>query len=299
MFPSLKLSAALEALELHLSVTVKQSTIIFYRAGIRVLLDFTGDVAVDVISRQTLLHWHNHLKAEGYAPKTISGYSKGVKRLFSWLVEEGLLEESPAGVLKIRERQTQTPKAITEADYQALLGAARLDPRLHLFILLLADTGARVAEIASITLEAIAFDHRQQRGKIWVEGKGDKGRFVLFGSVVYRELNAYLMYRKETNHPYLFASRATDTHMRPNSLRYALYQAAERAGVRGRVNPHSFRHRFARIFLQRGGDMASLSRLLGHSSVTITLKYYVHWTEAELDHLHASINPSKIDIDQK
>lgn len=295
----MKLSAALDSLELHLSVYVKQSTITFYRAGIRVLLDFTGDVDIGQVSRKTLLQWHNHLQSEGYAPKTIAGYSKGVKRLFGWLVEEGVLAESPAGVLKIRERQTQAPKAITEADYQALLGATRLDPRLHLFILLLADTGARVAEVASITLEAIAFDHRQQRGKIWVEGKGDKGRYVLFGFDVYRELNAYLMYRKETNHPYLFASRATDTHMRPNSLRYALYQAAERAGIRGRVNPHSFRHRFARIFLQRGGDMASLSKLLGHSSVTITLKYYVHWTDAELDHLHASINPSKIDIDQK
>jgi len=57
---------------------------------------------------------------------------------------------------------------------------------------------------------------------------------------------------------------------------------ARRAGVVGIVNPHSFRHRYAKRYLMNGGDLASLSRLLGHYDVSITSQYYTIFSDEEL-----------------
>ncbi len=62
-----------------------------------------------------------------------------------------------------------------------------------------------------------------------------------------------------------------------------LRRLAKRAGVEERVNPHAFRHGFAREYLKNGGDLASVSNLLGHSQITLTAANYAvflvkeHW----------------------
>ena len=57
------------------------------------------------------------------------------------------------------------------------------------------------------------------------------------------------------------------------------------------MNPHSFRHAFAREYLLRGGDLASLSRLMGHASVEVTASFYAVFLVSELQEKHAKFSP--------
>jgi integrase len=63
---------------------------------------------------------------------------------------------------------------------------------------------------------------------------------------------------------------------RSNALRYGLWVALRRAGLR-RVNMHSLRHSFASALIVDGAAVTEVQTLLGHASPAITLRIYAHW----------------------
>lgn len=65
----------------------------------------------------------------------------------------------------------------------------------------------------------------------------------------------------------------------------------KRAGVSGRVNPHAFRHNFARAYLQSGGDLVTLTPLLGHVDVNVTAAYYAVFSSDELAAMQEKHSP--------
>lgn len=108
------------------------------------------------------------------------------------------------------------------------------------------------------------------------EGKGAKARLVPFDDELASDLKMHLGKRKTGA---LFISNKGN----PISLRAVndlVARAGQRAGVTHPnprhhvINPHLFRHTFAREWKKRGGDLESLSRILGHSSVAMTIDLY-------------------------
>lgn len=79
-------------------------------------------------------------------------------------------------------------------------------------------------------------------------------------------------------------------------LRYGIYQALERmgnaAGIEdARLNPHTFRHTFARSWLANGGDIYKLSLVLGHSEMQTTLMYLKDYQSREARAEHTQFSP--------
>ena len=70
-----------------------------------------------------------------------------------------------------------------------------------------------------------------------------------------------------------------------------LRRLARKAGITGPVNPHSFRHGFAREYLLSGGDLATLADLLGHSDVQVTWQSYAIFRTSELQAKHDKHSP--------
>lgn len=70
-----------------------------------------------------------------------------------------------------------------------------------------------------------------------------------------------------------------------------LGRLANVAGVRGRFNPHSFRHALARDSLRAGADLSQVSQLLGHKGVAVTADYYARWDDHELQAAHRRVSP--------
>ena len=70
-----------------------------------------------------------------------------------------------------------------------------------------------------------------------------------------------------------------------------LKRLKRRTGVKGPVNPHSFRHGFARAYLSNGGNLASLADTLGHSDLSVTWQAYAIFTTDEFKTAHTRYSP--------
>lgn len=142
-------------------------------------------------------------------------------------------------------------------------------------LLLLLDTGIRVSELCGLTLDRVYLSVMNQ-AFIKVMGKGRKEREIGISMSVAESLWKYI-------HMHLRPKSATEqtlfinlfgVPLTINGIEQLLQEATKRASVTGvRVSPHTFRHTFARMFLENGGDVYKLSLLLGHSSVVVTEKY--------------------------
>jgi integrase/recombinase XerD len=98
--------------------------------------------------------------------------------------------------------------------------------------------------------------------------------------------------------PYIFISMENDQEpLTESGLNQLLIRLKKRANVEGRVNPHSFRHNFAREYLRNGGDLVTLARLLGHKDIKTTADYYAIFAPDELAELHEKFSPLKGLID--
>src|SRR5690606_10487166 len=128
----------------------------------------------------------------------------------------------------------------------------------------LLDTGARAQELCDLKIG----DINKQTGMVMIRhGKGDKERVVYLGKIAQEAMWRYLAKRefKRPDDPlFMTAKRGPmDRHM----LRKMLKRAGERAGLTEPVYPHRMRHTFAISYLRNGGDIYTLQKLLGHSSL--------------------------------
>lgn len=303
------LTEAIEALAIATQANGRSpETVKAYRRKLKPLVRFLDDVPVDEITthdiRRYIVHMMDsstlyadhpmHKEREGsLSPSTIASRTRAVKRLFNWLEEEGVLEVNPTRRVKTPRPKQGKPKAIAMDDFLALLAATGSksvdDLRDRAILLFLADTGCRVSglcglRVADVDLEA---------GLATVTEKGDKTRLAPFNSPTAAALRAWLEVRPQGQGPWLFVSLSTSIKGRlaPGGVIQMLKRRAKRAGVTGRVNPHAFRHFFAREFLMNGGDLATLADLMGHSSVEVTKASYAIFTIQELQKKHRRHSP--------
>jgi integrase/recombinase XerD len=110
--------------------------------------------------------------------------------------------------------------------------------------------------------------------------KGNKERYVYFSQVMARELNHYLKFKDRYTETELLFPTTRNTLLSIHSFEKQLKQAGEEAGIS--VHPHQIRNNFARHYLLNGGDFYTLSRILGHSSVTVTEQAYMDLTREEI-----------------
>jgi len=112
-----------------------------------------------------------------------------------------------------------------------------------------------------------------QRGMLRVEqGKGRKDRYTLLGARLLAELRHYWqVYRPAP--PWLFPQRSKPLPLDPTTAQKLYYAAKRRAGITKAGGIHALRPAFATHLVEAGTDLATLQQLLGHDSVTTTLRY--------------------------
>ncbi|MBD0323938.1 MAG: tyrosine-type recombinase/integrase, partial [Aldersonia sp.] len=143
---------------------------------------------------------------------------------------------------------------------------------------LLYSTGARISEVVGLDVDDVDTDDRS----VVLHGKGGKQRLVPVGRPAIAAVDAYLV----RGRPALAAQRGVGGpgagalflnirggRLSRQSAWQVLQTAAERAGLDGRVSPHTLRHSFATHLLDGGADVRVVQELLGHASVTTTQIY--------------------------
>ena len=185
------------------------------------------------------------------------------------------------------KRPPKQPKAITPEAFIQLYEATGDDIagyRDRALLCMLADTGARLGGITSLKIEQLGIR------RAYVVEKGNKARWIYWTHYCQAVLDAWLAERPVASGA-LWINLHNGEPLTTSGVYQILKRLKVRAGVRGRSNPHSFRHNFARAYLESGGDLVTLARLLGHSDVNTTAAYYTVFSADELAEFQQKHSP--------
>jgi len=218
-----------------------------------------------------------NMSKAGRTANYVNDLLKAFKVFFRYAFEEGYTDE----LLTQKIHNAKKPKVIirtfTEPELKRMSnyyqGYDYLTIRNKVIMMLLIDTGIRLSELTGLTEEQIKFDY------IIIHGKGNKERVVPKSPLLSKWLIKYLAVRKS-----YFAYRVIPDNIflskngKPltNTMIDKIVKDAGRACEVSsdiRVSAHTFRHTYAQFQLRAGLDLYSLSRLLGHESITITQTY--------------------------
>lgn len=218
--------------------------------------------------------WVAGWQERGLKPATIHRGVRAVRTFFRWCVATKTLANDPLDGLSIRLPKT-LPQVPNEEELRALLASCREDiigRRNRALILVLADTGIRASEVLRLLVEDWNASHRS----LFVRaGKGRKDRLVFVTPTSARAVKELLgMRRLAAPEDFLFV----DVGNRPLKRRHLiqiLHRLSRRVGLppSRRIHPHSLRHFAATSWLRNGVGLDEVRRLLGHESLTTTLRY--------------------------
>lgn len=280
-----------EAVEVFLAAQageVSVSTRRWYRRRLTAFCEFTGEMSLADVDVVAIRAFRANLVDRELSVHYIHGCQRALRRLFAWLIDEGLAARNVAKDVPLIRLPPQPPKALSDDDLLRLLERLPLeDVRDRAIILLLADTGCRVGGLCGLTLDALDLDNHCAT----VVEKGRRGRRIYFTELTAETISLYLAVRPHMDSDAVFLSRS-GAPLTTNGVRLMLERVGKRAGVKGRCNAHSFRHAFARSFLRNGGNLAALGRILGHApGSAVTAKYYAVWDDRELQEYHQRYSP--------
>lgn len=224
---------------------------------------------------------------------TINAHVRALHKFWNWCSEEYELPSNPMSRIAYPSvSNNRTPKAIDLEDLRAMFAVCREDDmgkRNRAILALLLDSGVRAAGLCGLRPGDV--DIAQRRAL--VTEKRNKTRFVVFSSKTADLLQAWASKRSPLP-SYFFYSIRTGYPLTTDGLRNILRAIAHIAGVKGRVNPHSFRHAFAREYIKAGGDLATLSVLMGHNQASTTISHYAIFTDSEIAKRHEAYSPMRL-----
>lgn len=263
-----------------------ENTLAAYQRDLQSFFQAANFLSCDKIEIDHIRSYLKRLDEKGYAPASKARKLSTLKQFFAHGVEEGHLQTNPTAALRPSKREKTLPKILEEADIQALLTAAKAWPckeglRLSFMLELLYATGLRVSEM--LTLPVAPFGQLSPNSSLsWVcvKGKGKKERLVPLPPSVIDALAPYqkvrLSFGGSSSSKWLFPSRSKEGHLTRQRFGQLLKELAGRAGLNpNNISPHIVRHAFATHLLNRGADLLSVQKLLGHADISTT-EIYTH-----------------------
>jgi integrase/recombinase XerD len=229
-------------------------------------------------------------KSDKPSDHTMNKLIRGWRAFFNFLYDEGFLPNNPYNGIKAIKAEKSVIQTFNREQMKRLLDAPNRKTftgyRDYVLMLLLFDTGIRVSEAANIQISDIYWKERQ----IKIFGKGRKERLVPFSKTLARHLRDYISIRGLLNHDYLFVN-IDNNPFQPRGIQQALKDYGIAAGIKGvRVSPHTFRHTFAKNWIMNGGDVFSLQKILGHTSLEV-VRMYVNLFSADVLEKHDLYSP--------
>ena len=282
---------------LHLKVPqLKVSSVAKYTNLLNLyLVPEYGNKQVSSISRSDIIQWSRELlisggaKDEGLAPKTVNSILSLMRNIMAYTArEKGILT---ADIKDISVKQPQKPmRILSRAEQQRLSEYLRenLTP-CNMGILLCLYTGLRIGEICALTWADILIEEQslyihQTMQRIQVKGSSERKTTVVIlppksdcsirRIPVPDEIIQLLRQLRKPDNAYLLTG-LVHSYIEPRNMENR-FKAVTKICDISDVNFHALRHTFATRCVELGFDVKSLSEILGHASVNITMNRYVH-----------------------
>lgn len=229
------------------------------------------------------------------SPATINNYIRNLKVFFTWAVDNKIIKDSPMDKVQFIKVKRKPKDNISDSDFTTLIKALDVtkyfEYRDYVVIQLIMDTGMRLGETLSLTIDDIDLDRRAVLIPADIT-KSKKERYVFFSNTMAGILRRWLQFKDRyiDNDVLIFpTTRGTKLGIPHFERNFRIYK--ERAGLSQNVTPHSLRNNFAKRCLMSGMDIYTLSRILGHSSVTVTEKAYLDLTVTDIRKNYQKFSP--------
>ena len=220
-------------------------------------------------NKRNLLLYKGYL-IETYKPKTVNIRIQAINKYLEFIKRDKLKLKA----VKIQQK-SYLENVISNADYNFLKNKLMKDCDWDWYFVVryLAATGARVSELTQIKAEHV------QIGYFDIYAKGGKVRRLYIPQTLRTETIVWLQ-EKSYSSGYLFLNRF-GKRITSRGISQQLKAIAVKYGINAKVvYPHSFRHRFAKNFLEKFNDIALLADLMGHESIETT-RIYLRRTTGE------------------
>ncbi|MFQ6028518.1 MAG: tyrosine-type recombinase/integrase [Dehalococcoidia bacterium] len=183
-------------------------------------------------------------------------YLRALRAFYSWAEENALITANPCSKIKLKVPKPLRPTVKVEEIPQLLKACETVRDRL--IVSMLADTGLRLSELASVCLSDV--DRNGQTIRVW--GKGAKQRVVRYGPQTATLLAQHLTQS---------LVRETVLGLEPRGISIMLHRLEEKVGIK--CNAHAFRRTFATESVRNGLNLFHVQSLLGHTNLTMTRVY--------------------------
>lgn len=221
-----------------------------------------------------------------------------IKSFYKYLtVRTKQLAENPVADLEYPKIRKSLPKYLTFEQSASLLQAVsgQNEKRDYAILMLFLNCGIRRSELVGLNLTDVYED------RIRVVGKGNKERFVYFGSACRKAIDAYLVERNQkvlSDNRALFGSR-DNNRISVTAVHRLVKKSLLQAGLDStQFSAHKLRHTAATMMLSGGVDVKTLQEVLGHENLNTT-QIYTHIENTELK-IAAEANPlAKLDFSGK
>lgn len=281
-----------------------------YASSIRIFrryfVDELGDPAVDAIQPAHLTQyatWRRTHPAKGtgtVSARTVAKDLVLLHSLFAFAIELGMRPDNPASKERVKRPKvtTRDPVLLKDGELERLLAECRDHDMLRLYVLLLAETGARAVSEAlrlkwsDVDLEGgfvrITSDrtHRTKSGKgRWVP-MTPRLRAAMREHFARYRLAVYDGRRAEYVFHHVRSRRTATAGARIRDIRASFASAIRRAKLPDGFRPHDLRHRRVTTWLAAGKDVTHVKEAMGHASLQTTMGY----THLAREHLRSLVD---------
>lgn len=255
---------------------LSRNTIESYRIDLKGFLSFLekSGYSINNFEKENILNYINFLKDKGTSASTICRFLSTLKSFTRFLILEKIISEDPTERIKMPSKWQRIPKASSFEEIEQLLQSDLKNP-FHLrdmaMLELLYSSGLRVSELISLRINDINFDG----GFLRVTGKGAKERIVPLNERAKTKVRMYMetlrpRLLKKKQSPYLFLTNRGTPMTRQRFWQF-LKILGKQNGLT--ISPHAIRHSFATHLLERGADLRSVQKMLGHADISTTQIY--------------------------
>ena len=287
------------------------NTVRAYARDLRRFSDWAATVRFTAYGSPTLKDLGRYLaflQEEELAPPSVARHLASLKMFYRFLRLDERADAGAVDLLGSPKLWQRIPTVLPPSAVDALLAAPQPGDRFFLrdraVLETLYATGCRASEVVGLTLPDLYLD----AAFLKCRGKGNKERVVPLGRPAVAALREYLatagsgqqaVGRMETGGSSaaprsLPAAHCFTTKSGRPLNRIVIWAIVKkycrRAGLRGKVSPHTLRHSFATHLLAGGADLRVVQELLGHASVRTT-QHYTHVDRDRLKAIHRKFHP--------
>ncbi|MGP2569770.1 site-specific tyrosine recombinase/integron integrase [Ornithobacterium rhinotracheale] len=266
----------------HLSLerNLSENTISNYLRDLQKLQNMFPDNNPEELTAEEL-RLFNYKIGEQYAARSQARILSGVRAFYNFLEEEkNDTKPNPTELISSPKIGRKLPDTLSLEEINKIVENIDLSQkhgeRNKAIIEMLYGCGLRVSELTELKISDLYFEE----DFIQVLGKGNKKRLVPIAQYTQKVLTNYLqLVRSHQTIQKAYSDHVFINNRGTKLSRVMVFniikEAAERAGIKKNISPHTFRHSFATHLLENGGDLRSIQLMLGHESITTT-EIYTH-----------------------